>query len=107
MQTDYSPVWRRLLTQPIRACCCRLCRMSPPLTIEDTSWIKPGKVMRDTTLTTENSRAIIDFAATGGLQYTHLDWKWYGTEDPETGDATTVRAPNLDVNEIIRYGREK
>jgi len=32
----------------------------------DTSWIKPGKVMRDTTLITENSKAIIDFAAEGG-----------------------------------------
>lgn len=81
--------------------------LNPPLAIENTSWIKPGKVMRDTTLTTENSKAIINFAATGGLQYTHLDWKWYGTEDPETGDATTIRVPNLDIQEIIRYGREK
>jgi alpha-glucosidase len=81
--------------------------LNAPLAVQDTSWIKPGKVMRDTTLTTANSKAIIDFAATGGLQYTHLDWKWYGTEDAQTGDATTVRAPNLDVNEIIRYGAEK
>jgi alpha-glucosidase len=81
--------------------------LNPPSALEDTSWIKPGKVMRDTTLTTANSKAIIDFAATGGLQYVHLDWKWYGSEDAKTGDATTVRAPNLDINEIIRYGREK
>ncbi len=84
-----------------------LLNLNPPLAIEDTSWIKPGKVMRDTALTTENSKAIIDFAATGGLQYTHLDWKWYGTEDAEIGDATTVRIPELDIQEIIRYGREK
>lgn len=63
--------------------------------------------MRDTTLTTANSKAIIDFAATAGLQYVHLDWKWYGSEDAETGDATTVRSSDLDVNELIRYGREK
>jgi alpha-glucosidase len=81
--------------------------LNPPSVIQDTSWIRPGKVMRDTTLTTANSKAIIDFAVTGGLQYTHLDWKWYGSEDARTGDATTVRTPNLDVNEIIRYGREK
>lgn len=81
--------------------------LNPPVALADTSWIKPGKVMRDTTLTTANSKAIIDFAATAGLQYTHLDWKWYGSEDARTGDATTVRAPNLDVQEIIRYGREK
>jgi alpha-glucosidase len=81
--------------------------LNPPLALKDVSWIKPGKVMRDTTLTTVNSKAIIDFAAKAGLQYVHLDWHWYGSEDPETGDATTVRATNLDIPEIIRYGREK
>jgi hypothetical protein len=81
--------------------------LNPPLALEDVSWVKPGKVMRDTTLTTTNSKAIIDFAATAGLQYVLLDWKWYGSENPETGDATTVRVRNLDIPEIIRYGREK
>ena len=81
--------------------------LNPPLALKDVSWIKPGKVMRDTTLTTVNSKAIIDFAATAGLQYVLLDWKWYGSENPETGDATTVRARDLDLPEIIRYGREK
>ena len=81
--------------------------LNPPSAIKDTSWIKPGKAMRDTTLTTENSKAIIDFAEKAGLQYVSLDWKWYGSEDAQTGDATTVRAPNLDIPEIIRYGREK
>jgi alpha-glucosidase len=81
--------------------------LNQPNVLEDTSWIKPGKVMRDTTLTTENSKAIIDFAEKAGLQYVSLDWKWYGSEDPVTGDATTVRAPNLDIPEIVRYGREK
>jgi alpha-glucosidase len=81
--------------------------LNSPLALKDTSWIKPGKVMRDTTLTTANSKAIIDFAEKAGLQYVSLDWKWYGTEDLNTGDATTVRAPNLDIPEIVRYGREK
>ena len=81
--------------------------LNPPSVIKDAAWIKPGKAMRDTTLTTENSKAIIDLAEKAGLQYVSLDWKWYGSEDPETGDATTVPAPNLDIPEIIRYGREK
>lgn len=81
--------------------------LNPPLALSDVSWIKPGQVMRDTTLTTTNSKAIIDFAATGGLKYVLLDWHWYGSEDAETGDATTVRIPNLDLPEIIRYGRQK
>ena len=29
------------------------------------------------------------------------------SEDPNTGDATTVRVPNLDIPEIVRYGKEK
>jgi alpha-glucosidase len=81
--------------------------LCPPLALADTSWIKPGKAMRDTTLTTTNSKAIIDFAAKAGLSYVSLDWKWYGSEDPVTGDATTVRATNLDIPEIIQYGRSK
>ena len=81
--------------------------LCPPLALADTSWIKPGKAMRDTTLTTTNSKAIIDFAAKAGLSYVSLDWKWYGSEDAVTGDATTVRATNLDIPEIITYGRSK
>lgn len=80
--------------------------LNSPCALEDTSWIKPGKVMRDTVLTTANSRAIIDFAEEGGLQYVHLDSGWYGSEDARTGDATSAR-PGLDIQEIIRYGREK
>ena len=84
-----------------------LLNLNPPGALADTSWIKPGKAMRDLTLTTTNSKAIIDFAATAGLQYVHLDWKWYGSELSDNGDATTVRAPNLDLPEVIRHAREK
>ena len=80
--------------------------LNTPSVLEDTSWIKPGKVMRDTTLTTLNSKAIIDFAQTGGLQYVLWDSGWYGTEEAEIGDATKAR-PGLDIQEVIRYGREK
>ncbi|MBN1361100.1 MAG: glycoside hydrolase family 97 catalytic domain-containing protein [Sedimentisphaerales bacterium] len=81
--------------------------LNPPCALEDTSWIKPGKVMRDTTRTTENSKAIIDFAQTGGLQYVHIDAGWYGSESSANGDATRPRVPNLDIQEIVRYGNEK
>lgn len=81
--------------------------LNAPLALKDTSWIRPGKAMRDMTLTTAGSKAIIDFAAVGGLQYVTLDDHWYGSEDPETGDATKVRVPNLDIPEIVRYGRSK
>ena len=81
--------------------------LNPPNALADTSWIKPGKAMRDTTITTVNSKAIIDFAATAGLSYVHLDWKWYGPVEFEAVGEVKVRAPNLDVPEIVRYGREK
>ena len=84
-----------------------LLNLNPPSALAETSWITPGKAMRDTTLTTANSKAIIDFADTGGFQFVHLDWKWYGSEDAEKGDATTVRVPDLDIAEIVRYGRQK
>jgi alpha-glucosidase len=82
--------------------------LNPPLALTDLSWIKPGKAMRDGTLTTANSKAIVDFAATGGLQYVELDAHWYGNDETlETGDATKARARNLDLSEVIRYGNEK
>jgi len=84
-----------------------LLNLNPPSALADTSWIKPGKVMRDTTLTTVNSKAIIDLAATAGLNYVLLDWKWYGPVEFEAAGEVLVRAPNLDVPEIVRYGREK
>jgi alpha-glucosidase len=90
--------------------------LNPPCALADTSWIKPGKAMRDMTLTVTNSKAIIDFAAAAGLRYVHLDAGWYGTEDIESGDATQARiggrwvrnlAQPVDLPEIIRYAREK
>ncbi len=81
--------------------------LNPPVALADTSWIKPGKAMRDMTLSTAGSKAIIDFAAVGGLQYVHLDARWYGSEDTEKGDATRAGRPNLDIQESVRYGRQK
>ncbi len=81
--------------------------LNPPVALADTSWIKPGKAMRDITRTTANSKAIIDFAATAGLQYVHLDAGWYGSEDAVKGDASAARAANLDIQEVLRYAREK
>ncbi len=81
--------------------------LNPPNALKDISWIKPGKAMRDLTLTTVNSKAIIDLAATAGLSFVHLDWKWYGPVEFEAAGEVLVRAPNLDVPELVRYGKEK
>jgi alpha-glucosidase len=85
-----------------------LLNLNPPLALSDTAWIKPGKCMRDTTLTTANSKAIIDFAATAGLSYVAWDWHWHGNDESQaTGDATKVRDHDLDLDEVLRYGKEK
>lgn len=81
--------------------------LSSPCAIRDTSWIKPGKAMRDMTFSTTNCKAIINFVHMAGLKYVELDSGWYGREDARYGDATTVRARNLNLPEVIRYGRRK
>lgn len=91
-----------------------LLNLNPPCAIEDPSWIKPGKVIREVTLTTRGGKACVDFAAAHGLQYVEYDAGWYGHEYSDEADATTVsvdpkRNPNaeLDLREVIRYARSK
>ena len=74
--------------------------------IADTDWIKPGKIIRETRLTTENSKACIDFASRHGIDYILYDWLWYGPAYDFASDATTVEKP-IDLPEVIRYGAEQ
>ncbi len=81
--------------------------------IEDTSWIKPGKVIREITLTTRGGKACVDFAAKHKLQFVEFDAGWYGHEYDEGSDATTVavdpkrsKGP-LDLHEVISYAESK
>ena len=81
--------------------------------IEDPSWIKPGKVIREVTLTTQGGKACVDFAAKNNLQYVEFDAGWYGNEYDDTSDATTVtvdpkRSPGpLDLPDVIQYANER
>jgi len=89
-----------------------LLNLNDPCAIEDTSWIKPGKVIREVTLTTDGGRACVDFAAAHGIQYVEFDAGWYGHEYDDAADATTVsvdpkRSPGpLDLPAVIRYASE-
>ncbi len=87
--------------------------LNEPSRIKNTDWIKPGKVIRDMTLTTHGGKAYIDFAVKHNLQYVIESAGWYGNEYSATEDATTAtvdparsKGP-LDIHEIIRYGKEK
>ncbi len=89
--------------------------LNPPCAIKNPSWIKPGKVMREVTLTTEGGRNVVDFAEKHNLQYVLFDAGWYGFEYDKASDATTVtldprRNPDphaLDLQAVIDYARSK
>jgi alpha-glucosidase len=88
--------------------------LNPPCAIENTSWIKPGKVMREHSLSTEGAKKLVDFAVERNLQYIHFDAGWYGHEYHAASNATTVtvdprRNPKGDLNlqEAIQYAKSK
>lgn len=86
--------------------------LNDPCAIEDVSWIKPGKVIREITLTTQGGLACVDFAVKNGLQYVEFDAGWYGPEGDETSDATTVavnptRHGPLDLHRVIEYAESR
>ncbi len=109
----YSTPWRVLM---VADDVCQLLEgndiirnLNEPCAIADTSWIKPGKVIREVTLTTDGGKACVDFAVERGLQYVEYDAGWYGPENSDESDATTVtldpgrsRGP-LDLQEVIQY----
>ncbi len=79
-------------------------------------WIKPGKAIRETTLSTRGGIACIDFAVSNGLSYILYDAGWYGPETSEISDARAVSLdparvpadhPGLNLQEVIDYGKQK
>ncbi|MCL4797905.1 MAG: glycoside hydrolase family 97 catalytic domain-containing protein [Bryobacteraceae bacterium] len=92
--------------------------LSPPQALTSTAWIKPGKVLREVTLSTRGGKAAVDFAAANGLQYIEYDAGWYGHEYDHEADARTVspdpkRIANipdhggLDLPDVINYAKQK
>ena len=81
--------------------------LNPPCAIEDAEeWVRPGKIMRCTTLTTEAGMKNIDFCAEHNIPYMLFDWLWYVPCTSHDGDATKV-IDKLDMQRIVEYGREK
>ena len=86
--------------------------LNDPNEITDTSWVKPGKVIREVSLTTKGGKACVDFAVQHNLQYVEFDAGWYGAEGSGESDARTVtvdpkRSPGpLDLHEVIRYANK-
>jgi alpha-glucosidase len=90
-----------------------LLNLNEPCAIEDTSWIRPGKVIREVTLTTAGGKACVDFAVEHNLQYVEFDAGWYGPENSDESNATTVsvdpkrsKGP-LDLHYVTEYAKQR
>ncbi|MGY4386271.1 alpha-glucosidase [Pedobacter sp. UYP24] len=92
-------------------------QLASPSVIKDPSWVKPGQASWEwwndaapygpdvnfvAGYNLETYKYYIDFAAKFGLKYIIMDEGWAkSTTDPYTPN------PNVDVHELIRYGKEK
>jgi alpha-glucosidase len=90
-------------------------RLASPSRIDDTSWIKPGLVAWDwwndwnishvdfkAGYNTPTYKYYIDFAAENHLPYIVIDWGWSSRTD-----LFKLTAPDLNLQEIIDYGKQK
>jgi alpha-glucosidase len=88
--------------------------LAKPSQVEDTSWIKPGKVAWDwwnalnlsnvdfkTGVNTQTYKYYIDFAAKNGLQYIILDEGWY-----KLSNVMEV-VPEINMEELTAYAKQK
>jgi alpha-glucosidase len=86
--------------------------LNPPCAIEDTSWIKPGRMAwdhwwsGDVKVDTATIKQYIQLAADMGWEYQLIDWQWYGAYDKPEADITKVN-PAVDMDEVRRFAAEK
>ncbi len=82
--------------------------LNKPCEIGNTAWIRPGKAMRELSLSTEGAKKTIDFCVKHHIQYLDLTF-WNG--DDLTYNATKPDIPKwrstkpYDMFEIIRYAK--
>ena len=89
-------------------------KLAGPCKLEDTSWIKPGKVAWDwwnanniygvdfkSGVNTETYKYYIDFASKYGIEYIILDEGWYVLGD------LLHPVDDMDVEELFRYAKSK
>ncbi len=89
-------------------------KLAPENVLENTEWIKPGKVAWDwwnanniygvdfkSGVNNETYKYYIDFASKYGLEYIILDEGWYHLDD------IMKEADDIDVQELVDYGKKK
>ncbi len=90
-------------------------KLASPSRIADASWVKPGQVAWDwwsdwnishvdfkAGYNTTTYKYYIDFAAANKLEYIVMDWGWSSHTD-----ILTVIAPDINLQEIVDYGKKK
>ena len=80
--------------------------LNPPCEINDTDFIKPGKIMRTPRIDTKLGIQTIDFCAEHNIPYMLYDWQWYMPCTSHDGDATKI-VDKLDLHRVIEYGKQK
>jgi alpha-glucosidase len=89
-------------------------QLAPSCRLEDTDWIRPGKVAWDwwnainlhgvdfrSGINTESYKYYIDFAADHGIEYVILDEGWY-----ELGDLFAIN-PDMDMDALLAYAEDR
>lgn len=109
--TPYSTPWRVIMAGETAGELLQnndiVLNLNPENRIENTSWIKPGKVIRSG-LSTREAKECIDFAYERNLQYVHLDAGWYGPEMKMSSSALEVaKDKDIQLQEIVNYGATK
>ncbi len=78
--------------------------------IANTSWIKPGKIMREMTLSTSGAKKLVDFCVKHNIQYIDLTF-WNGNDTTFNATRPNVSSSRsnepYDMFEIIRYAKSK
>lgn len=90
-------------------------KLGAPLKLDDTEWIRPGKVAWDwwnanniygvdfkSGINTETYKYYIDFASKNGIEYIIIDDGWY-----PLGKTVLKSIPEIDVPELCRYAQNK
>lgn len=83
--------------------------LNPASVLTDTSWIKPGRVLRLMNFHKEHApiERQIAFAVEQNLAYVHLDAGWYGNEYDPRSDASKWNASRLDLPYLIKHAKSK
>lgn len=88
--------------------------LAEPNRLDETSWIKPGKVAWEwwyarnlsgvdfvTGVNTETYRYYIDFASKNNLEYILIDGGWFADND------LSKMKPEIDIPGLVQYGKQK